>query len=491
MASIGREGEQGELKRILFRDASGKQKSLRLGKCSERAAQHALGGFERVLEAHRLGTTIHPDGVRWLEAIDDRLHERVARLGLVEPRKVAGVVTLGALFVGFFAGVDVKPASRVRLKQAESALVSHFTDGRDVATIDEADAEAWRAKLKESGYSPATISRTVLYARQVFRWAIRRGMARANPFAELKAGAQVNAARAVFVSRETIAKVIDVAPNTEWRLLIALSRFGGLRVPSEALALRWSDVDWEHNRLTVRSPKTEHHEGKGERIVPLFPEIREHLQAVFDAAPVGSVNVIGGYRDGANLNPHFRRIVKRAGVAPWPRAWHNLRASRQTELAATFPLHTVCAWIGNTKAIAAGHYLQVTDADWTRATGSGEPATNPATQARPSGHTGSKASGQNHRDSADLVAVGSPCDAVKTRPMGSPGLEHPRESSEIQPVSDSGGSISGNIPADSAPSVAPVTLVDPELAAVVAAWPTLAAALRAAVLAVIEYGRRS
>lgn len=42
------------------------------------------------------------------------------------------------------------------------------------------------------------------------------------------------------------------------------------------------------------------------------------------------------------------------------------------ELAATFPLHTVCAWIGNTKAIAAGHYLQVTDADWTRATGGGE-----------------------------------------------------------------------------------------------------------------------
>ncbi|MFN7021509.1 MAG: hypothetical protein ACK4WH_09310 [Phycisphaerales bacterium] len=57
MASIGYEGERGELKRIMFRDEAGKQKSLRLGRCSERAAQGALAGFERVLEAHRVGST--------------------------------------------------------------------------------------------------------------------------------------------------------------------------------------------------------------------------------------------------------------------------------------------------------------------------------------------------------------------------------------------------------------------------------------------------
>jgi len=140
-------------------------------------------------------------------------------------------------------------------------------------------------------------------------------------------------------------------------LLIALSRFGGLRVPSEALGLRWSDVDWEHNRLTVRSAKTEHHQGHSERIVPLFPEVREHLLAVFEQAEPGAVDVVGRYRQGCNLNPQLRRIIKRAGLTPWTRTWHNLRASRQTELAASFPLHTVCAWIGNSKPIAAGHYL--------------------------------------------------------------------------------------------------------------------------------------
>ncbi len=138
-------------------------------------------------------------------------------------------------------------------------------------------------------------------------------------------------------------------------------------MPSEALALTWGDVDWERNRLRVRSSKTEHHDGQGERTVPLFPVVREHLQAVYDAAPEGSTHVIRRSRVGANLNPHFRRIIQRAGLTPWPKTWHNLRASRQTELASTFPLHTACAWIGNTKAIAAGHYLTVTNADWMRA----------------------------------------------------------------------------------------------------------------------------
>jgi integrase len=277
------------------------------------------------------------------------------------------IVTLGTMLTAFMGTVDVKRATKVRMEQARTAMVDHFTEGRDVSTITERDAETWRAQLKADGYAPATISRTVLYARQMFRWGVKRGMVPANPFADLKAGSQVNTARQVFIDRPTIAKVIDAAPDAAWRLLIALGRFGGLRIPSEALGMTWQDVDWEHNRLTIRSPKTEHHEGRGERIIPLFPEVREHLQTVYDQAPEGSVYVIHQYRNGQNINPQLHRIVKRAGLKVWPRAWHNLRASRQTELASSYPLHTVCAWIGNTKAIAAGHYLQVTDADWQRA----------------------------------------------------------------------------------------------------------------------------
>ena len=61
------------------------------------------------------------------------------------------------------------------------------------------------------------------------------------------------------------------------------------------------------------------------------------------------------------------RIIRRAGLTPWPKLFHNLRASRETELAAQYPIHVVCAWIGNTEMIAAKHYLQVTEAHFEQA----------------------------------------------------------------------------------------------------------------------------
>jgi hypothetical protein len=44
--------------------------------------------------------------------------------------------------------------------------------------------------------------------------------------------------------------------------------------------------------MTVRSPKTAHHEGQGVRVVPIAPELRPILQALFDQAPEGSEAVV-------------------------------------------------------------------------------------------------------------------------------------------------------------------------------------------------------
>jgi hypothetical protein len=80
--------------------------------------------------------------------------------------------------------------------------------------------------------------------------------------------------------------------------------------------------------------------------------------------------VINRYRHGnQNLRTQLNRILRRAGVEPWPKLFHNLRASRKTELAATFPIHVVGAWIGNTERIAAKPYLQVTEDYFHRAGG--------------------------------------------------------------------------------------------------------------------------
>jgi hypothetical protein len=154
----------------------------------------------------------------------------------------------------------------------------------------------------------------------------------------------------------------------DWRLIFALCRFGGLRCPSEILELTWDDVNWETKRFTVHSSKTEHHSGGGIRIVPIFPELEPYLLECFENAKPGVLNVITRYRmANVNLRTQFERIIKRAGLKPWEKLFQNLRSTRETELAETFPLQVVCSWIGNSQPVAMKHYLQVTEEHYQKA----------------------------------------------------------------------------------------------------------------------------
>jgi len=176
-------------------------------------------------------------------------------------------------------------------------------------------------------------------ARQFYRDAVRRRLITESPFTDVKPGCQTNAARQRFIDRDTIDRVMDAAPSAEWRLIIALARYAGLRVPSELAGLKWSDILWAEKRIVVTSPKTEHHAGRDHRVCPMFPEIETHLLAVFADAEPGAVYLFGESRRRAmNLRTQFQRIMKRAGVAPWPKLFQNLRASRATELANDFPV---------------------------------------------------------------------------------------------------------------------------------------------------------
>lgn len=204
-----------------------------------------------------------------------------------------------------------------------------------------------------------------------------------SPVSDLRAPSQINKSREEFVTQETTQKVIDACPNAEWRLLVALARYGGLRTPSESLNLRLTDVDWQNGRITVNSPKTEHLPDKASRMVPLFPQLRPYLEDVYDLAKPGTIYFIQRYRDGdTNLRTHLQRIIRKAGVQPWGRLWQNLRSSRETELAEDFPLHVVTAWIGNTERVASKHYLQVTDDHFTKALGLGGGAKSGALKAQ-------------------------------------------------------------------------------------------------------------
>ena len=359
-------------KRIQFVGRNGKRKTVRLGKATARQAEAFKVRLEHlVLAASGVSGNLEDETARWLADLSDTMYARLAAVGLVKARQ-HGRMTVKDLLDVFFQHLNVKPITALGYQATKAAILEFFAPDTSVRDVEPLKAAEWRAKMKADGLAEATISKRVKLARQIFRQGVRWKLLAENPFADVRAGSQMNKSRQRYISREDAQKVLDACPDAQWRLLFALSRFGGLRCPSEHLALKWSDVDWERNRFRVTCSKTERHDGRGERLVPIFPELRPYLLAAFEQAEEGVDYVITRYRDAnANLRTQLQRIIRKAGLPPWPRLFHNLRSSRQTELAERFPAHVVCAWIGNTERVAQDHYLQVTDGHFTRACGEG------------------------------------------------------------------------------------------------------------------------
>lgn len=133
--------------------------------------------------------------------------------------------------------------------------------------------------------------------------------------------------------------------------------------------------------IQVQSPKTEHHPGKESRALPLFPELLPYLNESYAADPEAVYVVDERYRKAAmgpagwrniNLGTQMKRILGVAEVEVWPRIFHNLRSSRETELVETYPLPVVAAWMGHSVDVAVKHYCQVTDDHFARAAGTVE-----------------------------------------------------------------------------------------------------------------------
>ncbi len=366
MASITRESNG--RKTIQFVGADGKRRSLRLGKCGIKTAEAVKVHVEQLVASTITGHAVPIDTAHWLTERDKVLLDKLAAVGLTKHQKHAPVLL--AVFLSDYLAkrTDIKPSTRRHLEQARQKLVGFFGADKLLVEITPGDADEFRLHLLE-GLGDNTTRRMCGRAKQFFRTALRKRLIGENPFGDMKGcSVQANRSRDYFILPEDAQRVLDACPDAQWRLLFALSRYGGLRCPSEHLSLRWGDIDWGKGRICVHSPKTEHHQGGESRLIPIFPELRPYLEQVWEQAEPGTEYVITRYRTAnANLRTQLMKIVRRAGLEPWPKMFHNLRATRQTELEESFPSHVVNAWIGNSRSVAEKHYLQVTDAHFAKA----------------------------------------------------------------------------------------------------------------------------
>lgn len=336
---------------------------VRLGRVSQRIADDVRRRIELIVAAIASRTPVDRETAAWVGEISDELHERLVRAGIVPSRKKPKRTPtfLKSFCADYIASrTDLDPGTITQLGLSTKRVVGFLGAGKELRTITPADGDRLKIHLLEN-WSEATAGRTLKHARQFLTAAKRAKIIAENPLDGIKAPSMVNAAREFFVTREAYAEVARQLPDDIWRAIFALSRIGGLRTPSEHFAITWDCFDWRGGRFEVDSPKT------GKRTVPIFAELIPALEAIRPAnarsGPVFTRHL--GY--GALMRKVVMAAIKKAGLAVWPRLFQNLRASRETELTNTFPLHVVCAWLGNSPVVAAKHYLQVTDEHFERA----------------------------------------------------------------------------------------------------------------------------
>jgi len=371
MACIeSRNNENGKTYRIRLSDGeSPNRPRIGFGKITKRQAETAKINVENLIKAKNTGSEISLSAQKWLNGLSDSVRKRLESLGFAEPMKHKVKVTLAAWIDGYIDDrTDIKPNTKRNMLMARNDLFKYCNSSMSIGDFSAYDAEKFRRYQLKQGLAENTIRRRCKRIKQFFSAAQRKRLINKNPFDGIPTSTVANPKRQQFINREDIKKVLDACPDNEWRLIFALARYGGLRIPSELYGLTWDDILWDKKRFVIHSPKTEHIEGKATRICPLFPEMEPCLMEAFQEAKTGQTKIINmDLSIASNLRTQAHRIIKRAGLVPWEKTFQNLRASRETELVEDFPIHVVTEWLGNSPDIARKHYLQTHEEHFQRA----------------------------------------------------------------------------------------------------------------------------
>ena len=361
----------------------GKRRSIRLGKTTKKLAEAIRLKVEGIHAARVSKMLLDSETAAWVAGICDDLAQKLAAVGLIVERKSEA---LGGFLAGYIdrRRADSKGGTVINLDRVAGDLIAFYGADTPLRDITEKRADQFRTHYltRAPKLAGATVHRRLKTARQFFAFALRMVLIGENPFQAVSAPNALPAEKRHYVSVADTERLLQEC-NPVWRAIVALARYGGLRCPNEVLSLRWEDINFATGRRTVTAHKTDGYESKGTRVVPLFPRLRAVLDEAWELAPAGAVYVVGGdYRakslngtvwNNVNLRTQFEKLVRRAGLKPWPRPFNNLRASCETDLTETFPGHVAAEWIGHSPAVAATHYLTVRESDIERAaTGSAD-----------------------------------------------------------------------------------------------------------------------
>lgn len=436
MASLRFENDRGRQGWRLQFYVAKKRETIWLSDADDTTALLWKKNVEQLVACLKHSDAPHPSVIAWLKTLSKKYRERLVQVGLIapqEPTKIEKPLTLGEYLASYFEAreSEAKRSTVVFWGHTRKRLVEYFGADRALNSITAVDAREFRKWLEASNkrekgekkkpLAQNTLRRRTGLCRQIFGQAVDDGLIVRNPFKGMAAAVKGNKERQFYVDRETFAKVLEKAPNARWRALLVLARIAAVRVPSEIQGLCWSHIAWDAKRITILSPKTEHHEGHESRVIPLFDEVEKELLKLYAEAEAGD-QVFPTVKGDSNLRTTLQKIIARAGVQQWPKLWQNLRASGATDLARSLPAHVASAICGHTVEVAREHYWQVTETDFDNATKAVAQlgfSTGGATAGQPDATPGdSKEGGDEENAEKTCVYVASSCSELPLNGRG-------------------------------------------------------------------------
>jgi integrase len=175
----------------------------------------------------------------------------------------------------------------------------------------------WRDSLQDAGRAGKTVLSYVKDLGAVYRAAIREGLVAFNPCSTAISDVETSDSidRKPFSGQE-VAALLKAAPTDEWRGLILVAAFTGLRL-GDAARLSWASVDLEAKRITLVPSKTK--KKKREVRIPIQSDLLTFFEAVTvddDApdAPVFPVLAKTPVNTTTGLSATFVKIMAAAGV---------------------------------------------------------------------------------------------------------------------------------------------------------------------------------
>ncbi len=238
-----------------------------------------------------------------------------------------------------------------------------FFAGRSLDRIDVPMVDSYLVAKQRSGLASKTVANHLTFLHGIFRYAMKKGWAHANPVAAVDRPRDTDADPDIrYLSHEEVEALIRaVEIDDEFagieRPLYLVAATAGLR-QGELVALRWRDVDWSAGVIRVRRNYTRGEWGtpksrRSSRAVPMISRTAGELERLFQRSAyqadddlVFAHPVLGTPLDASKLRKRFKTALDRAGVRPI--RFHDLRHTFGTQAAAAgVPIRTLQEWMGH------------------------------------------------------------------------------------------------------------------------------------------------